>query len=316
MEKNFDFVVVGYAGVDHIIRIASPAQAGVTSLVTNADNRKLYFGGNGSNISCCLGRLGCSVYPLMRVGGDHRALGYLAMLQEAGVCTDGVAVVEQEVTSICHLVEDDDKNHLTMTYPGAMNVAYAVHPFDDTVFAHAHMGVLSVCTYADVIQFLQKCRLHHLPFAFCMRADYESFPQPVLRDILHEASIIFTNEVERGLIEQMFGLADITQLFKDGVAKSIVTTMGAQGCAVYEKTRQGVQKTLVPAVKGGAVVDATGAGDAFASGFLYGYLKGQSPAVCAGYGCAMSSFIIEQVGCLTNVPTEAQMLHRAAGNAR
>ena len=40
-----DVLTSGYVSMDHIIRIATPAKVGFTSLVTNKSNSKIYYGG-------------------------------------------------------------------------------------------------------------------------------------------------------------------------------------------------------------------------------------------------------------------------------
>ena len=44
------------------------------------------------------------------------------------------------------------------------------------------------------------------------------------------------------------------------------------------------------------VVDTTGAGDLYASGFLFGYTRGLSPAVCGRLGAVAAAEIISHVG--------------------
>ena len=39
-----DVLTSGYVSMDHIIRIATPAKVGFTSLVTNKSNSKIYYG--------------------------------------------------------------------------------------------------------------------------------------------------------------------------------------------------------------------------------------------------------------------------------
>ena len=48
--------------------------------------------------------------------------------------------------------------------------------------------------------------------------------------------------------------------------------------------------------KGLKIVDLTGAGDLFASGFLHGYINNMSLKDCLGQGTEMSSKVIQQIG--------------------
>ena len=50
-EYKYDVLTSGYVSMDHIIKIAEPARVGFTSIVTNADNTKINYGGCGVNIA-------------------------------------------------------------------------------------------------------------------------------------------------------------------------------------------------------------------------------------------------------------------------
>lgn len=67
--------------------------------------------------------------------------------------------------------------------------------------------------------------------------------------------------------------------------------MGDKGCWVGS----GDTLFLSPAFKAN-VIDTTGAGDLFASGFLYGYLKGFSLKTCAYFGNLVGKSIVEVTG--------------------
>jgi sugar/nucleoside kinase (ribokinase family) len=53
---------------------------------------------------------------------------------------------------------------------------------------------------------------------------------------------------------------------------------------------------VIDAVKGVKVVDTTGAGDAYAAGFLYGYTQGHDLATCGRLGGAMAAHVISHYG--------------------
>lgn len=69
-------------------------------------------------------------------------------------------------------------------------------------------------------------------------------------------------------------------------------TRGAKGSVVV--TKDGVVE--VPAVPIEKVVDTTGAGDLYASGFLYGYVNGRDPETCAKLGGLAAGEIISHMG--------------------
>ena len=53
---------------------------------------------------------------------------------------------------------------------------------------------------------------------------------------------------------------------------------------------------VIEAVPGVKVVDTTGAGDAYAAGFLYAYTQGRDLATCGRLGGAMAADVISQMG--------------------
>ena len=68
-----DVLTSGYVSMDHIIKIATPAKVGFTSLVTNKSNSKIFYGGCSVNIAYALCRLGMKAMPVLRVGGDYES---------------------------------------------------------------------------------------------------------------------------------------------------------------------------------------------------------------------------------------------------
>ncbi|KAK9269887.1 hypothetical protein L1049_025460 [Liquidambar formosana] len=71
-----------------------------------------------------------------------------------------------------------------------------------------------------------------------------------------------------------------------------VVTLGAKGCIA----KHGKEIVRVPAIGEAKAVDATGAGDLFASGFLYGLVKGLSLDECCRVGSCSGGSVIRSLG--------------------
>ncbi|KAL6958970.1 hypothetical protein U1Q18_015859 [Sarracenia purpurea var. burkii] len=71
-----------------------------------------------------------------------------------------------------------------------------------------------------------------------------------------------------------------------------VVTLGPKGCIA----RHGKETVRVPAIGEANVIDATGAGDLFASGFLYGLVKGLSLEECCMVGSCSGCSVIRALG--------------------
>ena len=68
-------------------------------------------------------------------------------------------------------------------------------------------------------------------------------------------------------------------------------TVGAKGAYVVTKG-----ETIHVPTAATKVVDATGAGDMFAAGFLAGLTQGKDLATCASMGCVAAGEIISHIG--------------------
>ena len=77
-----------------------------------------------------------------------------------------------------------------------------------------------------------------------------------------------------------------------------------EGCLIKE----GGVKTLIPPLTGITAVDATGAGDTFLSGFLYGLYHGHPFADCVRFGNITGGICVQAIGCLGKQVDEKELL--------
>lgn len=103
--------------------------------------------------------------------------------------------------------------------------------------------------------------------------------------------ILFGNREELALLTRSECDDDCVRV-ASGTAPIVVMKSGSDGCLVGWEKRVAV----VPAVPA-RVVDTTGAGDAFAAGFLFGLLAGADPVVSARLANALASRIVSVEGC-------------------
>jgi sugar/nucleoside kinase (ribokinase family) len=101
--------------------------------------------------------------------------------------------------------------------------------------------------------------------------------------------IVFANEDETRALTGLGALEGCLKLQE--ICPVAVTLMGKEGCLVGHKGEV-FHSPGFPA----QLVDSTGAGDLFASGFLYGYLQGYSLPKCARLGNRFGSAIVEVQG--------------------
>jgi adenosine kinase len=303
--KKYTFLTTGYVSMDHIIKIKTPARVGFTSLVENASNSTIHYGGCSVNIATALSKLGLPSVPIIRVGDDWIENGFKEILEKEQVPLVGITHIKGENTSTSYLLEDNNGDHITIFYPGAMDEKYA-NEIDDDLFTQAEYGVITVGTKEDNAQFAHRCMKYNLPIIFGMKGDLDAFSKDFLLEILMHSKIIFTNESERETIEHMFQLTSLTDLFDTTKVDVIVTTHGKKGSFYYTTDQR--EGKWVKAYDLFERVDTTGCGDAYISGFLFGYAQHYSVETCCLLGSLLSSFVLAKMGCCTNLPTKDQLL--------
>ncbi|MCH7894128.1 MAG: adenosine kinase [Proteobacteria bacterium] len=123
--------------------------------------------------------------------------------------------------------------------------------------------------------------------SYCVDRHRDAFAEA----IEHRVQMVFANEQE---IISLLG----TDTFEDAVAKTreleplFVLTRSEKGSVIVNNQGE-VAQAAVPVAK---VVDATGAGDAYIAGFLYGWTTGLLLAESAQLGSEYAARVIQQVG--------------------
>lgn len=119
---------------------------------------------------------------------------------------------------------------------------------------------------------------------------------------MKNTDILFVNKYEQKLICKI-----LNQSFENlkKIIDPIVVTKDVEGSVLYTKKKE----YKIPSIKIKAV-DPTGAGDAYKAGFLAFYINGYPLEICCKVGSVMASFVVESIGCQTNLPTKEELINR------
>jgi sugar/nucleoside kinase (ribokinase family) len=107
----------------------------------------------------------------------------------------------------------------------------------------------------------------------------------------HQVDILFANEHELQALYQVDDFDDALQGVR-GHCEIAAITRGKAGSVIVS----GSELHVIDAHPVEAVVDTTGAGDLYASGFLYGYTHGEALADCGRLGSLAAAEVIAHVG--------------------
>lgn len=122
---------------------------------------------------------------------------------------------------------------------------------------------------------------------FCVDRHRDDF----LKLIEHHVDILFANEEEIKSLYQLDNFEDAANAVSQHVEIAVLTR-GEHGAII--RNRADIYAVDAYAVE--KVVDTTGAGDLFASGFLYGYSQGMPLDLCGKLGAMAAAEVISHVG--------------------
>jgi fructokinase len=109
--------------------------------------------------------------------------------------------------------------------------------------------------------------------------------------VKNKLDITFANEQEITSLIEAKNFDEVINFSKQ-LNKLVIVTRGEKGAVAIngdEVVETDIQKNL-------KIIDLTGAGDLFASGFLHGYINKLSTKECLEKGTEMSSKVIQQIG--------------------
>lgn len=256
------------------------------SLSFLVDGLEIRRGGVAANIAFGLGCLGLRPMLVGSVGKDFA--DYRAWLNEHGVDTDRVreSAVHQTARFVC--TTDVDMNQIASFYPGAMSEDASL---DLSILAGvADLVLIGAGDPTAMFSLTNQCRALQIPFANDTSQQLATLDGAQIKALMTGAAYLFSNDYEASLIEHKTGWSADELTAQVGVR---VTTLGADGVRV---DRQGQDPVLVGPVKDVTLVDPTGSGDAFRSGFLAGVAWGLSMERCAQLGNLVAVHALETTG--------------------
>lgn len=124
-----------------------------------------------------------------------------------------------------------------------------------------------------------------------------------INQIIQATNIIICNKEESALLTGKSNIKDTLKEMKKHVKDIVVVTDGKRGAWAYDgkKAIRGMPK------KNLKIVETTGAGDGFASGFVAGVIKKKELKTCMRMGFIEAESVIEAYGAKNNLVTQRRM---------
>ena len=131
---------------------------------------------------------------------------------------------------------------------------------------------------------------------------------PEKKEVLRHVHFLKANEHE---MEVLTGSADAKtagQILYDWGVKEVLLTFGDMGSVVYD----GTTFHKIPAYQAREIVDATGCGDTYMTGYLYQRSKGASIEEAGCFAAAMSTLKIEHSGPFSGTKADVRQIIETA----
>ena len=327
-DLKYDVLGIGNAIVDVIARteddflVREKMHKGGMALIDEPRAQSIYdamgpavevSGGSAANTIVGVAGFGARAAFIGKVKDDELGRAFAHDIRSAGVAFDTPPAADGPSTARCYVMVTPDGERTMNTFLGA---AQDLHPADVDPATIAAAAITYLEGYLwdpphAKDAFRKAAKIAHeagrkvaltLSDAFCVDRY-----RPEFVDLIKTGTvdIVFANERE---LHSLYETADFNTAMKAlrADARLAVVTRSEKGCVVVSKEHT----VVVPAAPIAKLVDATGAGDLFAAGFLFGLARGRDHETAAKLGALAAAEVIQHIGArpetsLKNLATQA-----------
>ncbi len=309
--RPFDLVCMGRVAVDlYAEQIHSPLE--------NAQSFRKYLGGCAGNISVGTSRLGLKSAMFSCTGTDAMGEFLRQQLHHEGVDTTLLRDTSEHLTALVLLgVSPPDRFPLIFYRENCADMQIRPEDADPAFLRNAKALLftgtglsspsMKVATQAAVKTAKEQgCAvildIDYRPVLWGLTAAGDGESRFVaseavtkeLQPLLKDLDLIIGTEEEVMIAGGTETLEDALQVIRDSSNATVVLKRGEKGCEVFEPGSPQSRTARPFPIK---VLNVLGAGDAFASGFLRGWLRGETLETCALWGNANGALTVTRHGC-------------------
>lgn len=323
--RHLDVICLGRIAVDLYAQQVGARLEDVSSFAK-------YLGGSSANIAFGSARLGMKSAMLSRVGDDHMGRFLVESLQREGCDVSAITVDKQRLTGMVLLgIKDRETFPLVFYRENCADMALCADDIDESFIASSKALLItgthfsSDGVYAASTQALDYARKHDVKCV--LDIDY----RPVLWGLAGKADgetrFVASEEVSRHLqgilprfdlivgTEEEFNIAGgstdlMTSLrqIRELTDATLVVKLGASGCTVlHGQIPERLDDCILYAGTRVEVLNVLGAGDAFMSGYLAGWLRDASDERCCQLANACGALVVSRHACAPAMPTPAEL---------
>ncbi|SFB75291.1 5-dehydro-2-deoxygluconokinase [Collimonas sp. OK412] len=325
--RKLDVVCIGRLAVDLYAQQIGAPLADVSSFAK-------YLGGSSANIAFGCARLGLKSAMLARVGNEHNGQFLTAALAAEGCDVSQVKVDPERLTALVMLgLKDKDTFPLIFYRDNCADMALAEEDIDEAFIASSKALLITGTHFSTQ----QVHRSSSLALEYARRNNVRTVLdidyRPVLWGLTQKGDGETRFIANDGVTAHLQGILPKFDLVVGTEEEFMIAGGGRDIIASLQAVRAVSQATLVVkrgplgcAVIHGAipssldegfnykgvqveVLNVLGAGDAFLSGFLKGWLNGEGDESCCRYANACGALVVSRHACAPAMPTPVELAY-------
>ena len=275
-------------------------------------------GGSAANTIYGLARLGIKAGFIGSVGDDEDSKELIASFKAVGVDTAQIRVKPEAHTGTAICLSDKTGRRSLYILPGANDLLrsedISLDYLDQAQIVHFSSFVNDV-QFKLQSNFIAKIR-NVVKISLAPGVLYANKGLNVLSPLFERTHIVFMNKQEIELLTGKDFRAGAQECLKLGcqiVAVTLgkgVTSGKAKTITSYIRDIQGEYQIEAEKQDDRRILETTGAGDAFAAGFLFGLLRGKQIEECGVLGDIMAQFALRELGARKGLPTLTKLSQR------
>ncbi|MCX5515860.1 5-dehydro-2-deoxygluconokinase [Kaistia algarum] len=325
--KPLDVITIGRSSVDLYGQQIGSRLEDITSFAKSV-------GGCPSNIAIGTARLGLKSGVVTRVGDEQMGRFIREQMIREGVSVVGIATDKERLTALVLLaVEDEGVSPMIFYRTDCADMALSEADIDEGFIASAASIVVTGTHFSreasdaaqrkairiakaaggkivfdiDYRPNLWGLAGHASGFERYVKSDHVS---DRLKTVLADCDLIVGTEEEIRIASGADDVLGALKTIRSLSSATIVLKRGAMGCIVYDGP---ISDDLEAGIVGDGfpieVYNVLGAGDAFMSGFLRGWLRGEALKTCATWANACGAFAVSRLLCSPEYPTWPELSH-------
>jgi 5-dehydro-2-deoxygluconokinase len=325
--KPLDVITIGRASVDLYGQQIGSRLEDVSTFAKSV-------GGCPANIAIGAARLGLRSALLTRVGNEQMGRFIREQMVREGVATGGIVTDPARLTALAILSVENDRSFPLLFYrENCADMALCEDDVDPAFIASAGAIVVTgthfsrASTEAAQRKAMRLARgggakivldIDYRPNLWGLAGHAEGDNRFVvsekvtakMKSVLPDCDLIVGTEEEVLIASGESELLAALKAIRAASAATIVLKRGPMGCIVYDgPIRDDLEDGIVGRGFPIEVYNVLGAGDAFMSGFLRGWLRGESLATAATWANACGAFAVSRLLCSPESPTFSELRH-------